>query len=380
MNVAATSINNAKQDLIGAIVGRKTSNTEGLNELIGNWIDTVITTDGAGEQAENQKPTLINYTRHYFEAAKLIFGETNEVDLNGEIKSKLDTALDELKQEIKETAFKHCQEIFNQAIAKLPNANHEELIDSSSKLADIFTKEHTSTESSISLADFKAGLEKADDITKYLQDTISQLSKEDFAMLKEHFGAIKAITSLNPGLSVIKYAKDKNQIKAFLQAASKAAIKSDKPLDQRAKTELFKEAQIAIEGMMKEGNSLIKRNPNFNLESFYTSKLKALNIPNDAMQEIINTVKTYNKKDDPQATNESKDFLSNIAQELMESVPYMALQAVIGFCSSLLHYIPFIGSTAANFVQGAGSIVANRAMGHAMHEKRSAPAPAKTAT
>lgn len=380
MHMAATSSNASKHVLIDAIVGRKTANPESLNELIGNWIDAVITTDGAGEQAQDQKLTLINYARHYFEAAKLIAGSTEKVDLDGGIKSKLDPVLGELSQEITETTFKHCQEIFNQAIAKLPHANHEELIDSSSKLADIFIKEHKPAESSISLTDFKAGLEKADDVTQYFENTISQLSKEDFAILKEHFGAIKAITSLNPGLGAIRYAKDKNQIKAFLQAASKAAIKSDKPLEQKAKTELFQKAQAVIEEMMTEGKTLMKRNPNFNLESFYTGKLKILEIPSIEMQEIIDTVKTNIKEDDPEANNDTKDFFSNIAQELMESVPYLAIQAVMGFCSSLLHYIPFVGGTAASILNTTTQVLSSRCMGKAMQSTQKAPpAPTKAA-
>ena len=376
--MAGPSINTSKSALVEALkpFGQKT--LDKLEKLF-TWLNTEIISDGVGGKtklSEDQETSVINYARYYFEAKKLITGDikAENIDSLG-IQKDLDVALEDLNKEI---VFSQCQEIFEDAITKLPNANHKELAESLESLMKIFSNDFDKSEPKISLAEFKEELVKAKDVAKYFKDNISKLETKDRDLLEKHIETISSITLLNPGLTVIQKAASQKEINAFVRAAAKAAKPdTEQSLDAEAKTKIFKENNPKIGDIIIQGQSLMNKNPNFNLESFYTSELSKLNIPASAMKEIIATVQTHHKKDNPKANNESKDFISNIAQELMESVPYMALQAVIGLCSSFLHYIPFIGGTAANFIQGAGSIVANRAMGHAMHQKREAPAPAK---
>ncbi len=380
MQMALPPTITTKQGLIGAIVGRKATVGE-LNSSLADWIDALFITDGEGKGTlltEEQKPVLSNYARNYLAVQNLISGDKSEVDLGAsDVKNKLDAALDELSQEIIDTQFHESQEIFNQAIGKLPHANHKELIESSLKLVGMMS-EHTPSKESISITEFKEGLEQEADITKFFQETLPKLSKEDFLALQKHLGTIKDLTLCNPGLTVVQKTSSDREINAFLQVANKLSkLGNDEPSDPVKMAEIFKNNNSKIENIILKGKESMKMNSEFSLESFYSSELAKLGLPPSAMKEIIKAIKAHHKEGDEKANNESKGFLDNIAQELMESVPYMALQAVIGFCSNLLHYIPFIGSTAASFAQSTGNIVASRAMAHAMNDKKVAPAPVK---
>lgn len=377
MHMAATSSIAPKQILIDAIVGRKTSDLESLNALIGKWIDTIISTDGAGNPLKDeQKPVLTAYARNYLAVQKLVTGDLSEQSIESkETKEVLDAALEDLNKGI---AFSQCQEIFNRAITKLPHANHKELIESSSKLVAMLS-EYKVTEESISLADFKEKLSEATDIASYFQENLVKLSKEDFLILQKHLGTIKDLTLCNPGLTIIHKATSQKEVDAFIKAAAKAVKPGpEQLLDAEAMAKIFEENNSKIGDIIIQCQNLMKRNPDFNLESFYTSELSKLNIPASAMKEIIATVQTHHKTDDPEATNDTKDFFSNIAQELMESVPYLAIQAVMGFCSSLLHYIPFVGGTAASILNTTTQVLSSRCMGKAMQSnQKAAPSPAK---